>query len=328
MRKTLAALAVVAIVGALAAPATALSGSATVGSADDRVTRHTYVRHDGGTDAAIELCNSTAPADYGNLTINNEPFSVVDPDNPNLIVAGWNDYCSDWMGLGFSTDGGQTWTNSLVPGYPADDSAEGMQSPEYIRTNNASDPLGAFDGHGHFFFGAISYNGFAGPEDERRRLGGEVRRRGPRVEPRVPARLPRDHPRGQGDAQRELLRQVPRQADARGRPHRRSVRRQRLHVLHEVPRERPRHDLLRDILERRHHVLQADRDQRDSGLAGLRHRDRTRRRRARLVAHLRHQLFQEELRRGRGPLRERRRQLLQARAGRRPRRVQPVRRRS
>ena len=67
------------------------------------------------------------------------------------------------MGLGFSIDGGDTWTNSLVPGYPADTSAEGMASPEYIRTNNASDPLGAFDTHGRFFFGAISYNGLAGP---------------------------------------------------------------------------------------------------------------------------------------------------------------------
>ena len=162
--RILAAIAATVTVAALAAPATALSGNATIGGADDRVTRHTYVRHDGGTDPTIEVCNSTAPADYGNRTVNNEPFSVVDPNNPNLIVAGWNDYCSDWMGLGFSTDGGQTWTNSLVPGYPADTSTEGKQSPEYIRTNNASDPLGAFDTHGHFYFGAISYNGFAGPK--------------------------------------------------------------------------------------------------------------------------------------------------------------------
>jgi hypothetical protein len=164
MRKILATIGAVATIGALAAPAAALSGSSTIGSGDDRVTRHRYVRHDGGTDAAIQICNSTAPADYGNNTVNNEPFSVVDPQNPNLIISGWNDYCSDWMGLGFSTDGGQTWTNSLVPGYPADTSAEGMESPEYLRTNTASDPLGAFDTHGHFYFGAISYNGFAGPK--------------------------------------------------------------------------------------------------------------------------------------------------------------------
>ncbi len=80
------------------------------------------------------------------------------------MIAGWNDYCSGWMGLAFSTDGGQTWTNSLVPGYPQDTSTEGMQSPEFIRTNAASDPVAAFDRTGdHFYFGSISYNEFAGP---------------------------------------------------------------------------------------------------------------------------------------------------------------------
>jgi len=166
MRRVLAALSLTALIAAAAGttPSIAGSTSATTGANDDRVTRHTYVRHDGGTDPTIQICNSTAAADYGNKTVNNEPFSVVDPGNPGLVVSGWNDYCSDWMGLGFSTDGGQSWTNSLVPGYPADTSTEGMRSPEYIRTNNASDPLGAFDTHGHFYFGAISYNGNAGPK--------------------------------------------------------------------------------------------------------------------------------------------------------------------
>jgi hypothetical protein len=160
MRKLLLTALAVCTIGAIIAPAA--TAATTVGN-DSRVTRQRYVRHDGGTDGAIEICNSTAPADYGNRTVNNEPFSVVNPQDPDLVIAGWNDYCSDWMGLGFSVDGGDSWTNSLVPGYPADTSAEGMASPEYIRTNNASDPLGAFDTHGRFFFGAISYNGFAGP---------------------------------------------------------------------------------------------------------------------------------------------------------------------
>jgi hypothetical protein len=68
------------------------------------------------------------------------------------------------MGLGFSTDGGRTWTNSLVPGYPQDTSEEGMRSPEFGRTNTASDPVGAFDTHGRFYFGFLAYNGFAGPK--------------------------------------------------------------------------------------------------------------------------------------------------------------------
>ena len=161
MRRILTVLAALLLVGSQAAPAAAIGP--TVGG-DARVTRNTYVRHDGGTDATIQACNSRAPADYGFYTINNEPFSVVDPSNPNLIVSGWNDYCSDWMGLGFSLDGGRTWTNSLVPGYPADTSAEGKASPEYLRTNTGSDPTGAFDGHGHFYFLALAFNGFAGPK--------------------------------------------------------------------------------------------------------------------------------------------------------------------
>lgn len=160
MRKILLAALAACMAGAIIAPAALAATS--VGS-DSRVTRQRYVRHDGGSDPTIAICNSIAPADYGNKTVNNEPFSVVNPQDPDLVIAGWNDYCSDWMGLGFSTDGGDTWTNSLVPGYPADTSAEGMDSPEYLRTNNASDPLGAFDSHGRFYFGMLSYNGFAGP---------------------------------------------------------------------------------------------------------------------------------------------------------------------
>jgi hypothetical protein len=163
MRRCLLVLAAVAI--AVAIPAPSAFAQATVGAQDDRVTDHLYVRHDGGTDDAIENCNDDDPANpMGAHVQNNEPFSVVSPTNPDLVIAGWNDYCSDWMGLGFSTDGGNTWTDSLVPGYPADTSTEGMASPEFQRTNAASDPVGAFDRTGeHFYFGAISYNQFAGP---------------------------------------------------------------------------------------------------------------------------------------------------------------------
>ena len=186
----------------------------------------------------------------------------MDPNNPNLIVAGWNDYCSDWMGLGFSTDGGQTWTNSLVPGYPADTSTEGMQSPEYIRTNNASDPLGAFDTHGHFYFGAISYNGFAGPKTNADVWVAEVRlsTRHRTTATRSTTWAPPGS--GKGTPSRELPRQVPRQADARGRPHRRPTDGNVYMCFTKFPGQRARHDLLLRLEGRRAHVLQADRDQR------------------------------------------------------------------
>ena len=83
-----------------------VASAATIGT-DSRVTQQTYVRHDGGTDPTIEGCNNLVPTDtVGNLLQKNEPFSVVDPQDPDIVIAGWNDYCSDWMGLGFSIDGG------------------------------------------------------------------------------------------------------------------------------------------------------------------------------------------------------------------------------
>jgi hypothetical protein len=160
MRKLLAALAVAAASLPIALPAGAAPPRPTVDGSDDRVTRRPYVRHDGGTDATIDLCNDPDPTVFGRRVQNNEPFSLVSPGDPDLVISGWNDYCSDWMGLGFSTDGGEHWTDSLVPGYPADDSAEGLDSPLKGRNvDTASDPLGTFDTHGNFYFGAISFNG-------------------------------------------------------------------------------------------------------------------------------------------------------------------------
>src|SRR4051812_12199816 len=168
LRRLLTIIACGGAVAALGVPLTSVGATAASGPAagnDARVTRQHYVRHDLGTDPTIDICNSTKPADYGNLTVNNEPFSVVNPVNPDLVISGWNDYCSDWMGLGFSTDGGSSWTNSLVPGYPADTSTEGQESPEYIRTNAASDPVAAFSRDGKYlYFGALSFNNFAGPK--------------------------------------------------------------------------------------------------------------------------------------------------------------------
>ena len=166
MRKLLVAAAAAALVSASVMMTAATAASITVDPNDDKVTGGiTYVRHDLGTDATIRVCNDRSLDAFGAFTQNNEPFSVVDPSNPALIVTGWNDYCSDWMGLGFSTDGGETWTDSLVPGYLADDSTEGAASPEHIRTNNASDPVAAFSPDGSmFYFGFIAYNGLAGPK--------------------------------------------------------------------------------------------------------------------------------------------------------------------
>lgn len=177
MRRALGPMLVLVLVLALTPSAASGAASVTAGTDDDQVTGMVFVRHDGGWDAAMLECNGTAtdatpadpldgdadPNDGGSARQGNEPYVVVDPTNPNFLVAGWNDYClgdlnAGWEGLAFSLDGGETWTNSLVPGYPQDTSTEGMLSPLYGRQRFAGDPIAAFDSAGNLFVGGIAFN--------------------------------------------------------------------------------------------------------------------------------------------------------------------------
>jgi hypothetical protein len=131
--------------------------------ADVRVTRDgtpgSYVRYDGATDATMLSCST------GRRT-QNEPSVAVDPRNASIVVAGSNDYCAEiqngvgnvWAGYYRSTNGGATWSNSLVPGYPADSSEAGEASPTHGSCAAAGDPTQAFDGGGRLFFGFICFN--------------------------------------------------------------------------------------------------------------------------------------------------------------------------
>jgi hypothetical protein len=154
------------------------ASAAPAGTVESAVTDDgAYVRHDGGTDQAIQHCSTGGssatpvdpaggdadPNDGGNRRQGNEPSVAVDPTNPNLVVAGWNDYCQSdlaagWQGLAYSTDRGASWTDSVVPGYPADTSSEGMASPLYGTHTDAGDPLVAFDNDGRLFVGGIAFN--------------------------------------------------------------------------------------------------------------------------------------------------------------------------
>jgi hypothetical protein len=156
----------------------ALPSNAAPSEPDDRVTPAIeYVRHDGGTDRAIQHCSdtstSTAPDvpndgdtdsnDGGAFRQGNEPTVAIDPTNPSLVFAAWNDYCDTdlgggWMGLAYSLDHGETWTPSKIPGYPTDTSAEGVASPLHGRHAEAGDPLLAFDNDGRLFAGGIAFN--------------------------------------------------------------------------------------------------------------------------------------------------------------------------
>lgn len=92
-----------------------------------------------------------------------EPTIAIDPRNPNIIVAGAQDYRLKefgqhrWHGYYRSTDGGQTWTSMLLPGFPGDPSPEGIASPLH-RSNTLSDPVLAFDRKGDVYYTGIAFN--------------------------------------------------------------------------------------------------------------------------------------------------------------------------
>jgi hypothetical protein len=138
------------------------AGPVGVAAADTRVTNDAtgaYARYDGAPDATMLSCST------GHRT-QNEPSVAVDPLNPAIVVAGSNDYCAEiengsgnvWAGYYRSTDGGTTWSNSLVPGYPADESSEGTASPTHGSCAAAGDPTQSFDGAGRLYYGFICFN--------------------------------------------------------------------------------------------------------------------------------------------------------------------------
>ena len=131
------------------------------GRADGRVTvddaAGNYVRYDGGTDETMQRCSEGHRQQ-------NEPTVAVDPSDTDVVVAGSNDYCAAivngevWAGYYRSTDGGTTWTNSLLPGYPNDESEAGLASPLHGTCGAAGDPTQTFDSDGNLFYGFICFN--------------------------------------------------------------------------------------------------------------------------------------------------------------------------
>ncbi|WBO65463.1 sialidase family protein [Streptomyces camelliae] len=146
---------------ALSAAALGFGGPSAAAQAgqDVKISDHQYVRDDGGSDPTIAACSV-------NKRQQNEPTTTVAPHNRQLLTAGANDYCaaattggSAWAGFYYSADGGQSWTDSLLPGYPTDTSAEGQASPMYqMHENQAGDPVQAWDNNGHLYYATIADN--------------------------------------------------------------------------------------------------------------------------------------------------------------------------
>jgi hypothetical protein len=148
--------------GLIAALALLAAGPLAQARADTLVTNDSsgsYARYDGAVDATMLSCST------GRRT-QNEPSVAVDPTNPDIMVAGSNDYCAEiengsgnvWAGYYRSVDGGATWSTSLVPGYPADDSPAGSVSPTHGSCAAAGDPTQSFDGAGRLYYGFICFN--------------------------------------------------------------------------------------------------------------------------------------------------------------------------
>jgi hypothetical protein len=145
------------LITALVAPL----GSASAAPTNVRVTLDDtpsgYLRYDGTSDATTEACSSGRRAQ-------NEPTIAVDPQDTDVVVAGANDYCPQivnpdvWTGYYRSTDGGSSWQDSLVPGYPADTSEAGVSSPVHGTCAGAGDPSQAFDADGNLFYAFICFN--------------------------------------------------------------------------------------------------------------------------------------------------------------------------
>src|SRR5437763_4484458 len=118
--------------------------AAAAAPANSRVSRDSggttsYLRYNGTADEVTRDCSHGRRAQ-------NEPAVAVDPHNTHVVVAGANDYCTAihtgdvWAGYYRSTDGGATWRDSLVPGYPGDTSPAGLASPTHGTCAAAGDP--------------------------------------------------------------------------------------------------------------------------------------------------------------------------------------------
>lgn len=152
-RRVLPSLAAVALTLAIAPPLHA--------AADGRVTLDdtagSYVRYDGGTDETMERCSEGRRQQ-------NEPTVAVDPSDTDVVVAGSNDYCASivngevWAGYYRSEDGGATWTNSLLPGYPDDTSEGGLASSVHGTCGASGDPTQTFDAEGNLYYAFICFN--------------------------------------------------------------------------------------------------------------------------------------------------------------------------
>ena len=93
----------------------------------------------------------------------NETTTAISPANPSIVAVGANDYrmvtvtADVWVGVYVSADGGASWFNTFVPGFPSDNSAAGLASP-LLGLDASGDPVVRFDAAGNLYVAAIAFN--------------------------------------------------------------------------------------------------------------------------------------------------------------------------
>jgi len=123
----------------------------------------------GGVDVKVTSDNmplglgTPNPGFDANNRQSNETTVAISSANPAIVAVGANDYRmvtvfgDVWFGFYVSADGGATWFNTMVPGFPSDTSAAGLGSP--LKNLDASgDPVARFDATGNLYLAGIAFN--------------------------------------------------------------------------------------------------------------------------------------------------------------------------
>jgi hypothetical protein len=93
----------------------------------------------------------------------NETTVSISTVAPNIVAAAANDYrmvtvAGDvWIGVYVSADGGATWFNTFIPGFPTDTSPAGLSSP-LKNLDGAGDPVVRFDVDGNLYASGVAFN--------------------------------------------------------------------------------------------------------------------------------------------------------------------------
>jgi len=126
-----------------------------------------------GGDVKVTLDNNNVDAGFATPSFDgrnqqqNETSVAVSPVNRDIVAIGSNDLrlfdffdpnptTSNIIGVNVSADGGATWFNTQIPGFPADTSAAGLSSP-LKGMQGSSDPTVRFDASGNLYVAAIAF---------------------------------------------------------------------------------------------------------------------------------------------------------------------------